>query len=125
MKVAGVVLAMLLVSGGAAAEPGEPASPAQLRVEAGRETFLGNCVGCHGLEARGCGTSARLYNPRPANLTRSRRSDEYRRSIIRYGGESVGRSPFMPPWTGRLDEDEIDSVVAWLRTLQPQPDATC
>lgn len=98
---------------------------AETAAAAGRGVYLGNCVGCHGLEARGCGTSARLYRPRPANLTQSRRSDEYKRSIVRYGGESLGRSPFMPPWVGQLDEEQIDAVVAYLRTLVPQPELAC
>ncbi len=93
--------------------------------EHGNAVFRTNCVRCHGAEARGCGPAARLYDPRPANLTASTRSPEYKASIIRGGGESMGRSPFMPPWGQELSGDDIADVVAFLSTLAKQPGAEC
>ena len=91
----------------------------------GRMLFRNYCVGCHGLDATGCGPSARLYRPRPANLTSSTASAEYKASIIRNGGQAMGRSPFMPPWVGELDEAQIHQVIAYLSTLEPKPSPGC
>jgi len=91
----------------------------------GSAIFHANCVRCHGEEARGCGPAARLYQPRPANLTASTRSPEYKASIIRGGGESMGRSPSMPPWGDALSSDDIADVVTFLSTLEKQPAAEC
>jgi mono/diheme cytochrome c family protein len=100
-------------------------SPAEHRVRAGSNIFRHYCIGCHGPDASGCGPSARLYRPRPANLTASTRPSEYKMAIIRNGGASLGRSQFMPPWVGQLDDDEIRSVVSYIDTLTPKPDPSC
>lgn len=123
---AAVLIASLwpLVSFATDAAPGT-ASPAALRIAAGAELYRTYCIGCHGAAAAGCGTSARLYRPRPANLTASARDADYKRRIIREGGEALGRSPFMPPWKGQLDDDEVTSLIAWLGSLAPQPTPPC
>jgi len=91
----------------------------------GSEIFHSRCVLCHGEEARGCGPAARLYRPRPANLTASTRTPEYKVRIIRTGGLAMGRSPMMPAWGDELDEQEIADLVAFLSTLERRPDAQC
>ena len=75
------------------------------------------CVLCHGEDATGSGSAAKLYQPRPANLTISPFPDEYKELIIRKGGVAVGRSKFMPPWGGQLTDKQIKDVVAYLGTL--------
>jgi len=111
-------LSGLLAAGAAGA--GAPGSP-----ERGAAIFQAHCVLCHGPEARGCGPAARLYLPRPANLTASTRSPEYKAAIIRGGGASMDRSPSMPPWGGELSDAEIADVVAHLSTLERKEDLTC
>jgi mono/diheme cytochrome c family protein len=127
MRMARRAAALLVVAGctTAAAEGAGAPSPSDARAAAGMKVYRTYCVGCHGLEASGCGTSARLYRPRPANLTASTRSNEYKGSIIRNGGASMGRSQFMPPWRGEIDDDSIDDVIAYLGTLEPKANPSC
>lgn len=120
MRIAAGVLASLALVAACLAHAEDLPDPAH-----GRELFLNYCIGCHGPEAAGCGPSARLYRPRPANLTRSTRTPDYKFSIIRNGGESMGRSPFMPPWVGQIDDGQITDIVAYLGTLRPLDPTPC
>jgi len=83
----------------------------------GEVVFKTNCILCHGLKADGKGRAAKLYNPPPANLTKSDKNDDYKRMIITLGGAAMGRSEFMPTWSEQLSEQEIEDVVAYLRTV--------
>jgi len=86
-------------------------------VRRGEVVFKTNCILCHGLKADGKGRAARLYDPPPANLTRSDKNDDYKRMIITLGGAAMGRSEFMPIWGEQLSEQEIEDVIAYLRTV--------
>ena len=83
----------------------------------GEVVFKTNCILCHGIKADGKGRAARLYDPPPANLTKSDKNDDYKRMIITMGGAAMGRSEFMPIWGEQLSPQEIDDVVAYLRTV--------
>lgn len=86
----------------------------------GRAVFAAHCVTCHGEGGKGDGRVARLYNPKPSDLTMSTQSDSYKSDIIRKGGASVGRSVIMPAWGAELSDAEIDDVVAYLRLIGPR-----
>jgi mono/diheme cytochrome c family protein len=83
--------------------------------------YANYCVTCHGINADGNGRAARLYNPRPANLRLSDKNDQYFGLIIRRGGEAIGRSPFMPPWGAELTDEQTDDIVAYLRSINANP----
>lgn len=83
----------------------------------GEVVFKTNCILCHGIKANGKGRAAKLYNPPPANLTKSDKNDDYKRMIITMGGAAMGRSEVMPIWGEQLSEQEINDVVAYLRTV--------
>lgn len=83
----------------------------------GSLVFFNYCVTCHGPNADGAGRAARLYDPRPANLRSSDKSDEYMKSIVRRGGKAMARSEFMPPWGEELTDEQIVDVVAYLRAI--------
>lgn len=80
----------------------------------GAIVFKTYCVLCHGTKVDGNGRAAANYNPRPANLTQSVVSDEYRELIIRRGGAAMGRSEYMPPWGQELTDEQIKDVVYYL-----------
>lgn len=86
-------------------------------VRRGEVAFKTNCVLCHGVRGDGKGRAAALFSPRPADLTRSDKTDQYKDQIIRLGGGKLGRSPEMPPWDGKLGDGEIADVVQYLRTI--------
>ncbi len=102
----------------AAPPTGAPEPAAVGSAARGAASFKKYCVLCHGENADGRGVAAKVYNPRPADLTVSPYSDEYKTTIIRDGGESVGRSPSMPPWGKELNDGEILDVVAYLGTIK-------
>ncbi len=83
----------------------------------GRAIFESRCVTCHGAGGKGDGRVARLYNPKPSDLTTSTKSDNYKAMIIRKGGAYVGRSLIMPSWESELSAEEIGDVVAYLAVL--------
>lgn len=83
----------------------------------GSIVFQHYCVLCHGAKADGEGRAAKMYMPRPANLTRSNKSDAYKITMIRRGGAAMSRSPFMPPWDDELSDEQIADVVAYLRSI--------
>lgn len=90
-------------------------------VRRGEVVFKTNCILCHGVNGDGKGRASELYNPPPANLTISDKNDEYKRLIITMGGAAMGRSEVMPIWGEQLSADEINDVVAYLRTILVVP----
>jgi len=94
----------------------------QASVIRGSIVFNTYCALCHGSSGEGDGRAARIYNPRPANLTVSPYNDDYKELMIRRGGEGMGRSPFMPPWGDQLSDEQISDLVSFLRSIKV-PDA--
>lgn len=82
--------------------------------------YANYCVTCHGINADGNGRAARLHTPRPANLRSTDKNDAYIGLIVRKGGESLGRSPGMPPWAEELTDEQIGDVVAFVRSVNAQ-----
>ena len=71
---------------------------------------------CHGPQGRGDGPAAASLTVRPANFQQFRsfiKSDEDLLRTIEHG---VVYSP-MHSWLGRLDEGEMQDVVAYIRIL--------
>ncbi len=87
----------------------------------GEVVFKTNCVLCHGVKGDGKGRAAVLYDPKPADLTRSDKNDIYKTMIITNGGASMGRSPVMPVWSEQLTTQEIKDVVSYLHTILVVP----
>jgi len=100
-----------------AAEPAPRDTP-NASVVRGGIVFRTYCVLCHGSDGKGDGRAAKMYTPKPANLTVSPFNDEYKELIIRRGGPGVGRSAFMPPWGDELSDEQIHDLVSFLRELR-------
>lgn len=83
----------------------------------GEVVFKTSCVLCHGVKGNGKGRASVLFDPPPANLTMSDKNDDYKRMIITMGGAAMGRSPVMPVWGEQLSAQEIEDVIAYLRTI--------
>jgi len=86
-------------------------------IRRGEVIYKTNCVQCQGVNGDGRGRAAKLYDPPPADLTISDRTDQYKEKIIRLGGERLRRSSVMPPWEERLSDSEITDLIAYLRTI--------
>lgn len=66
-KRTGVSLLFLTAASASHAEFAQRLSQQQ-RLRAGREIFVRNCTGCHGMDADGNGAAAPMLSPRPRNL---------------------------------------------------------
>lgn len=120
---AGLCLALLGAT--QAAEPPQgallPKDSTDAAVFRGGLVFANYCVTCHGINADGNGRAARLYTPRPANLRTSDKNNDYFGLIIRKGGGALGRSEFMPTWEAELTDEQIQDLVAYLRSINAAP----
>lgn len=85
----------------------------------GQQLFESRCALCHGKYGEGDGRMAKVLKaPPPANLTRSRLPDDYLKKIIIEGGEGVGRSPKMPPWGMQFEDNEINSIIMYVKSIR-------
>jgi len=48
-------------------------------------------------------------------------TDEFLRNTITLGGSAMGKSTMMPPWGQTLSQDEIRSVIAYVRAVAQPP----
>lgn len=91
---------------------------------AGQAKFGQLCSTCHGQGAAGDGPAAPGLRPSPANMTtaewQSSVDDEYLRDIITRGGAAVGKSPMMASWGHALKGEDLDSVIAFIRSVGPE-----
>jgi cytochrome c oxidase cbb3-type subunit 3 len=90
-------------------------------VEQGKKLYGQFCSACHGQSGKGDGAAAAALNPKPRDHTdkeyMSKLSDEDMLKVIKNGGASVGKSPLMPPWGASLKDDQIQDIIAYVRTL--------
>lgn len=84
-----------------AAAAGDPAN--------GAIVFAANCAGCHGPDAAGGSVGPTLIS---AEL--KAQPDDFFRQVILNGRSGTA----MPAWQGRLSEQEIEDVIAFLRSKQ-------
>ena len=87
----------------------------------GNAIFTKSCAGCHGESGKADGTAAAALNPKPKDLSdkayNSKLDDAYLHNIISKGGAAVGKAPLMPPFSSQLKEQDINDVVAYIRSL--------
>ena len=83
------------------AATGDPANGATL--------FTANCAGCHGENAQGGSIGPTLVS---AEL--KAQDDDFYRQVISNGREGTA----MPAWEGRLSAQDIEDVIAFLRSQQ-------
>jgi cytochrome c oxidase cbb3-type subunit III len=97
---------------------------AQNDAAAGKELFKSNCSPCHGESGKGDGPGGQVLPVKPADLgeriTTNHYSDQYLIDVISKGGSSVGKSNYMPAWSGALTDKQIREIISFLRTL-PNP----
>jgi len=113
----------------AATQAPAPATPAEVplsyELRLGKQVFQHYCLTCHGESGTGDGFNAFNIEPHPRDLTdpafQKAKTDADLSDAIRRGGSGVGLSAMMPPWGKTLTPDQIDQVVAYLRTLKQAP----
>jgi mono/diheme cytochrome c family protein len=98
------------------------AAPAQAGdAEAGKAKFQQFCATCHGPAGAGDGPASAALRPKPRPLGdaewQASVDDDYLRKVITEGGAAVGLSPMMTPWGHTLKGDDLENVVAYVRSL--------
>jgi mono/diheme cytochrome c family protein len=112
-----------------AATPAPAAEPAAATpgdaVARGAVTYKQICATCHGEDGCTAGPGAAGLPVQPAHHCdgnyMNKLSDDHIFKVIKEGGASVGKSPFMAPWGGALTDDQIHDVAAFVRSLARPP----
>jgi len=88
-----------------------------------QRAYLTNCAPCHGANGHGS-WRATIFFIRPGNLKDRKAiaplTDDYMFNLIKHGGATIGR-PGMPAFGYHLSDDEIRTLVAYVRTLSASP----
>ncbi len=93
-------------------------------LELGQRLFAENCVNCHGDFGEGGANPARdgdIIAPISTAEYLQTRDDATLRLIISAGQPNFGMSPFGIPFGGPLDDDEIESIVQFIRSWEANP----
>ena len=89
--------------------------------EAGKVKFQQFCATCHGATGGGDGPASAALRPKPRKLGdaewQGTVDDAYLKKVIAEGGVAVGLSPMMTPWGHTLKGDDLENVVAYVRSL--------
>lgn len=89
--------------------------------EAGEAKFKQLCAMCHGDTGTGDGPAAAGLNPKPRDMSdpewQKSVDDERLRTVIADGGAAVGLSPTMTAFGHALKGEDMDNVIAYIRSL--------
>lgn len=89
--------------------------------EAGKAKFQQFCATCHGPAGAGDGPASAALRPKPRALNdgewQATVDDDYLKKVITEGGAAVGLSPMMTPWGHALKGEDLENVVAYIRSL--------
>jgi putative heme-binding domain-containing protein len=90
-------------------------------VSQGRGLFQHYCAACHGVSGDGDGYNAEQLDKEPAELSSKKfilkKKDSQIYRVIKFGGQGVKKSHLMPVFGHTLSEEEIWSLVAYVRYL--------
>ena len=90
-------------------------------VDRGAKLYQGSCSACHGPNADGNGPAAARMKPRPANFSTPEfwkgRTDKQVAISIKSGSPGTPMIPF-----AHLNSQQVDDLVAYLRSRAPVPD---
>lgn len=93
--------------------------------QAGQEVYVQYCALCHGPQGKGDGSLSANLDPKPRNHTdgayMNALSDAHLLRVIGEGGAAAGLSPIMPAWKAILSAQQIQDLVAFVRTLAVPP----
>ena len=93
-------------------------------IETGKQLFSQNCAACHGNSGEGGPNPARpgdIISPISTAEFLKTRDDFSLKAIISQGQPTSGMSPFGASFGGSLDDDQIDAIVAFLRSWESNP----
>ena len=92
---------------------------------AGKEIYEQYCALCHGPQGKGDGSLSANLDPKPRNHTdgayMNTLTDDHLLKVVGEGGAAAGLSPIMPAWKDIISAQQIQDVVAFVRTLAVPP----
>jgi mono/diheme cytochrome c family protein len=86
------------------------------------QNIFGNCNMCHGADGWGKGHSGMTLQPPPANFHEPHRLYNRSETNLRMALKNGVYGSAMPQWKDRLSDDEINHVVAYIRTFSYSTD---
>jgi mono/diheme cytochrome c family protein len=96
-----------------------PLKPSQADLPGARARYLDKCAECHGDTGKGDGSQAKLYDPKPRDLTDAAHMNSISDGEIFYK-LSEGHRP-MPGFKKRFTEEQRWQMVLFLRSLARTP----
>lgn len=108
-SVALVTLGLLFASAG-------PVSAAD--TDTGQKIYKKNCAMCHGADGAGDGPMGKMLKPQPPSFADAERMAE-RPDEALVTRIKEGKKP-MPSYEGRLSEDQIQDILAFIRSLSEE-----
>ena len=94
---------------------------AQTAPETGKEIFEQMCAGCHGTYGNGQEGTKSGFVPRIGTLANKEYMasvpDDYLKMIIKKGGAYMGKIAAMPAWEHKFNDEQVDTLVAHIRTF--------
>jgi len=124
-RIPGVILIACMIIGGPRAVLADEADDAPDR---GVDIFTANCAACHGVAGYPDPDSplVKSFGVLPANfsdpLFNSREPSSDWKIVITHGGPALGFSEKMPAFGESLSVDDIDAVLAYIKTLGGEHD---
>ncbi len=97
---------------------------------AGKAPFSANCSSCHGMGGKGDGPVGAALQPPPRDFTQGdfkfdtdddgkAGTDADLKNVITNGAGKYGGSMLMAPWGAMLSPEDMDNVIAYIRSLKP------
>ena len=110
-KLLGTALLLIFVSGPLLPKAFADSS----NLETGRDIFYKHCKACHGDKGNGKTFAANVLNPPPKNFTLEKTKKELTEERMIHSVTKGRKDTAMMPWESNLTEQEIRSVVHYIR----------